>query len=117
MLHLQNRTGRWHGSVPEILRLIDDLGADNLRFALNTSCADVKDSLKQAGDRLGLVLASAPGKLVPEMQRPVWEGQVDVTALRALKAPVVLEGEHIGPDDVFLDVQVVWGAPTHNHQP
>ena len=117
ILHLQNRTGRWHGSVPEVLRLIDELGADNLRFALNTSCADVKDSLKQAGDRLGMVLVSAPDRLVPEIQRPVRNSGVDLSALRTLKVPVVLDGEYAGPDDVFKDVTAVWGPPAKGLQP
>ena len=116
MLHLQNRTGRWHGSVPEVLRLIDELGADNLRFALNTACADVKDSLKQAGDRLGMVLVSAPDRLVPEIQRPVWQGHVDLTFLKTLQVPVILDGDHAGSDDVFKDVTAVWGPPTNNSQ-
>ena len=116
-LHLQNRAGRWHGSVPEILRLIDELGADNLRFALNTSCADVKDSLPIAGDRLGMILASAPGKSAPEMQRPVSEGGVNCTAFKSVWAPVVLDGEYAGPDDVFKDVTAVWEPPAKGLQP
>ena len=103
--------------MPEVLRLIDELGADNLRFALNTSCADVKDSLKQAGDRLGMVLVSAPDRLMPEIQRPVRNSGVDLSALRALKAPVVLDGEYAGPDDVFKDVTAVWGPPAKGLQP
>jgi len=116
-LHLQNRAGRWHGSVPEILRLIDELGADNLRFALNTSCADVKDSLARAGDRLGMILASAPGKSAPEMQRPVSEGGVNCTAFKSVRVPVVLDGECAGPDEVFKDVTAVWGPPAKGLQP
>lgn len=116
-LHLQNRTGRWHGSVPEILRLIGELGADNLRFALNTSCAEVRDALKQAGDRLGLVLASAPDPVTPEIQRPVRNSAVDLSALRTLKAPVVLDGGYAGPDAVFNDVRVVWGPPATSSTP
>jgi hypothetical protein len=103
--------------VPEALHLIEGLGADNLRIALNTSCADVKDSLKQAGDRLGMVLVSAPDRLVPEMQRPVRDSGVDLSALRTLKVPVVLNGEYAGPDDVFKDVTAVWGPPAKGLQP
>jgi hypothetical protein len=117
MLHLQNRPGRWQGGVPEVLRLIDELGADNLRFALNTSCADVKDSLKQAGDRLGVVFVSAPDRLVPEIQRPVKSSGVDLSALRTLKVPVVLDGEYAGPDDVYKDLTAVWGAAAKGLQP
>jgi hypothetical protein len=110
-LHLQNRTGRWHGSVPEILRLVDNLGADNVRFALNTSGADLSDSLKQAGNRLGLVLLSTPDPYTPEIQRPVFNRGLDLRALRELPTPVALDGEYAGPDDVFLDVRCVWGTP------
>lgn len=116
-LHLQNRTGRWRGSVPEILRLIDELDADNLRFALNTSCAEVTDSLTQAGDRLGMVLVSAPDRQVPEMQRPVWNRGVDLSALSALTVPVVLDAEYAGPDEVFQDVTAVWGSPAKGIKP
>lgn len=111
ILHLQNRAGRWHGSVTEVLRLIDELGADNLRFACNISRADVKDSLKQAGDRLGMVLVSAPDRSVPEIQQPVSMRGLDLGVLRTLKVPVVLDGEYAGPDDVFKDVTAVWGPP------
>ncbi|MBN2129352.1 MAG: TIM barrel protein [Sedimentisphaerales bacterium] len=117
MLHLQNRTGRWHSSVPEIVRLIDELASDNLRFALNTACADVENSLKQAGDRLGMVLISAPDRLVPETQRPVGNSGVDLSAVRTLQVPVVLDGEYAGPDDVFKDVTAVWGPPAKGLKP
>ena len=116
-LHLQNRAGRWRGSVPEILRLIDKAGADNLRFALNTACADVRHALAQAGDRLGLVLASAPGRALPEMQRPFSEGGVDLAVLEKVPVPVVLDGEHAGPDDVFRDVKALWGVSNNSRQP
>ena len=112
-LYLQNRAGRWRGSVPEILQLIDDVGADNLRFALNTACADVRDALTQAGDRLGMVLAAAPSKVLPEMQRPVSEGGVDLSALKTLNLPVVLDGEYAGPDDVLRDVKALWDTPNN----
>jgi hypothetical protein len=108
-LYLQNRPSRWRGSVPEVLRLIDELGVDNLRFALNTSTADLRDSVRQAGDRLGLVLASAPGPSGTEMQRPLAQGVVDVSALQALKIPVVLDADYAGPDEVFRDAMAVWG--------
>jgi hypothetical protein len=116
-LDLQNRTGRWRGSVPEILRLIDELGADNLRFALNTSCAEVTDSLKQAGERLGLVLVSAPDRRLPEIQQPAGSSGMDLSALRALTVPVVLDGDYAGPDEVFKEVTAVWGPPGIGHQP
>jgi sugar phosphate isomerase/epimerase len=116
-LYLQNRPGRWRGSVPEVLRLIDDLGADNLLFALNTSLADIREASTQAGNRLGMVLASAPGKSVGEMQRPVSEGGLDLAALEKVQVPVVLDGAHAGPDDVFRDEQALWGPRATGHKP
>jgi hypothetical protein len=41
------------------------------------------------------------------MQRPVSEGEVDLTALTKLQVPVALDGEPAGPDDVFRDVRTV----------
>ena len=48
---------------------------------------------------------------LPEMQRPVAEGGVGLTALRILRVPVVLDAEYAGPDDVFRDVKALWGYP------
>jgi hypothetical protein len=108
-LHLQNRTDRWRGSPTEILRLIDDVRADNLRFALNTSRVNVSDTIARAGKRLSMVLVNAPGKTVPEAQGPVANGGVDLAALKTLHVPVVLDAEYAGPDELFRDVQAVWG--------
>ena len=118
-LHLQNRMGRWHSSVSETLRLIEAVGADNLRFALNTACADVKEALEQSGTRLSMILISAPGtsiSTIPEMQRPVSGGKADLGVLKILKAPIVLDAEYAGPDDIFRDVQILWGARNLRHQ-
>jgi hypothetical protein len=116
-LYLQNRADRQRGSVSEVLSLINEVGADNLRFALNTSRINVKDAISQAGDRLGIVLASAPGKTVPESQAPVSDGGVDLAALKTLQVPVVLDAVYSGADDVFRDVKAVWGDAAPAAQP
>lgn len=91
-----------------VLRIIEEVRADNLRFALNTACTDLRDALDRAGYRLGMVLASAPGAGFAEIQRPVSAGGVDLSALRTVQVLMVLDGEHCGPDDVFRDVAAVW---------
>jgi sugar phosphate isomerase/epimerase len=113
-LYLQNRADRQRGSVPEVLALISEVGADNLRFALNTSRINIREAISQAGDRLGLVLASAPGPTVPSAQAPLSDGGVDLGALKGLQVPVVLDAVYTQPDEVFRDVKALWGneAPT-----
>jgi hypothetical protein len=108
-LYLENRTDRQRGGVPEVLALINEVGADNLRFALNTSRTNVKAAIAQAGDRLGIVLACAPGKTVPSAQAPVSDGGVDLAALKALQVPVILDAVYGGSDEVFRDVKALWG--------
>ena len=49
------------------------------------------------------------------MQRPVWQGQLDLTVLKTLQVPVILDGEHAGPDDVFRDVTALWEVPANSY--
>jgi len=60
---------------------------------------------------------SAPSKFVGEMQRPVSEGGLDLAALEKVQVPVVLDGAHAGPDDVFRDEQALWGPRATGHKP
>ena len=49
------------------------------------------------------------------MQLPAPDGGVDLTALKTLQVPVILDGEHAGPDDVFRDVTALWEVPTNSY--
>lgn len=50
------------------------------------------------------------------MQRPVWNSGAELSALRALKMPVVLDAEYAAPNDVFKDVTAVWATPINNSE-
>ena len=41
---------------------------------------------------------------------------VDLTALKTLQVPMILDGDQAAPDDVFKDVTAVCGPPTNNSQ-
>jgi hypothetical protein len=96
--------------VPDILRIIDATQADNLKFALNTA-ANVPDAIALAGNRLGMVLVSAPSQNIPLTQGPIANGDVNINALKNLKVPVVLDAEYASPDEEFRDEQILWGEP------
>jgi len=110
-LLMENWPGRWRGNVPDILRIIDETKADNLKFALNTATASVPDAIGLAGNRLGLVLVSAPFKNIPLTQGPVANGDVNIKALKAVQVPLVLDADYASPDEEFKDVQALWGDP------
>jgi hypothetical protein len=111
-LLMENRPGRWRGDVPDILHIIDATRADNLKFALNTTdAANVPDAIMLAGNRLGMVLVSAPSQNIPLTQGPIAEGGVNINALKNLKVPVVLDAEYASPDEEFRDEQILWGEP------
>ncbi len=109
-LFLENRSGRWRGKVPDILRIIEATKADNLKFALNTDTADVPGAIALAGNRLGLVLVSAPFRNIALSQGPVSNRGVDIQALQSVKVPLVLAADYAGPDEEFQDVQALWGG-------
>jgi hypothetical protein len=111
-LLMENRPGRWRSDVPDILRIIDATRADNLKFALNTAdAANVPDAIALAGNRLGMVLVSAPSQNIPLTQGPIANGDVNINALKNLKVPVVLDAEYASPDEEFRDEQILWGEP------
>ena len=97
--------------MPDILRIIEATKADNLKFALNTATADVPGAIALAGNRLGLVLVSTPFQNIALSQGPVSNRGVDIQALQSVKVPLVLAADYANPDEVFRDVQALWGGP------
>jgi len=71
----------------------------------------VPDAIGLAGNRLGLVLVSAPFKNIPLTQGPVANGDVNIKALKAVQVPLVLDADYASPDEEFKDVQALWGDP------
>lgn len=111
-LLIENRPGRWRGDVPDILRIIDETKADNLKFALNTAtAANVPNAIAQAGSRLAMILVSAPAKNIPLTQGPVADSGVNLKTLNTVKVPVVLDANYASPDAEFRDVEILWGEP------
>jgi hypothetical protein len=116
-LYLENRPGRWRGGVPDILRMIGETKEENLKFALNTFGGNVKESIASAGSLLGMVLVSAPSPNASDAQGPVSEGHTDLASFRELKdlkIPIILDAEYANQDEVFRDVQALWGSQPEN---
>ena len=121
-LHLQNRPDTWHPTAKEMLAFIAKVAASlepavaaRLRYALNTSHAaisgePVADIIAAAGDRLGLVLLSAPGKDVAgqlhDAHRPLADTATNTAAFAALKFTLVLDADYRSWDEVYADVRL-----------
>ena len=109
-LYLENRPGWWHGSVPEIIQTINEAKSDNLKFALNTFATDPRAAIALSGNNLGMVLVSAPLPDIPDSQGPISKSHPDLSALKSLKVPLILDGEYTNPDDVFRDTEELWSG-------
>lgn len=107
-LYLENRQGRWRGSVEDVLKIIDDAHVENLKFALNTFGTNPKEAIAVSGDKLGMVLVSTPLPSAPDSQGPISVANPDLSALRTLKVPIVLDAEYANPDEVFRDAEELW---------
>ena len=95
-------------SAHEALRLIEEIGAENLFIALNTSVdKDLKTTLSVVGTKLGLVLLSAPGTETPEMQLPLHYSGIDLQALQSLHVPLILDADYRNFDEIYLDVKAL----------
>ncbi len=140
MLHIQHHPHKWHGradamlafaaggrDVPRPLRGRDGgpqglatARAGNLRFALNTSHVamlgeDLGQALAAAGDRLGLVLISAPRRdlfgQVYDAHAPVSQAGLELAALQAYPdVPQVLDAYYASQDEEYADCCEVWGS-------
>lgn len=116
-LCLQNRPDCWRSTLPETLRLIDDLQQENLHFALNTFGLDPRDAIARAGSRLAFVLASAPGKTIPAAQGPLSDGTTDLIPLKKLHVPLVLDADYPTPNDLFRDLKALSPNPDPTQPP
>ena len=122
-LHLQNHPHKWRGTGGETLDFIgkvadslEPLQAKHLRFALNTCHAglegeSVADAIASAGDRLGMVLLSAPARDLLgqsyDAHRPVKDSGLDVAFLKDLACMEVFDADYQTWDEVYEDVRFV----------
>ena len=115
-LHLQHHPIKWHGTAEQTLAFIDEIDADNLRFALNTGhtmmCGEsIEQVIELAGARLGIVLVSAPvtddlGQTY-DMHAPVAGSGLDLSALTSSGVPIVFDADYQSWDEVYRDVRLL----------
>jgi hypothetical protein len=106
-VHLQNLAShRWGGSSQEVLALIEEVGAENLHFALNTADdPTISPTIQKAGARLGMILLSAPGQLTQEMQVPLSRTNIFLKGLESIDKPLVLDAVYADQHEVYLDIK------------
>jgi hypothetical protein len=119
-LHLQHHPHKWRGRAEEMLAFVGQVGAPNLRFALNTGhCRmlgeDLADTLARAGDRLGMILISAPRRdrfgQVYDAHAPAHDAGLDLAPLRARpQVPQALDAIYPTQDDEYLDCLAAWAG-------
>ena len=106
-VHLQNLAShRWGGSSQEVPALIEETGAENLHFALNTADdPTISTAIQKAGTRLGMVLLSAPGQPTREMQVPLSRTDMSLKGLESIDKPLVLDASYADQHEVYLDIK------------
>ena len=114
-LHLQTHPHKWHPRTRDMLAFIDQVNAENLRFALNVGHAamageDLAECISLAGRRLGLVLISAPkvdafGQTY-DAHLPIHAAPLDLLPLTALhgRVPMVLDADYASWDETYRDL-------------
>jgi len=117
-VHLQHHPAKWHGHADQMLAFIAEVGAPNLRFALNTGHVamageQLDDVVALTGERLGLVLLSAPSVdlfgQTYDAHAPLHAGGLDLSALAGLMAvPQVLDAHYRTVDEEYLDCLTAW---------
>jgi hypothetical protein len=115
-LYLESHPHKWHAKTEDMLCFIDKVNASNLRFALNAAHAvmmgeKVAKLIAAAGDRLGLVLLSAPrvdafGQQY-DAHLPIHTADWDPAPLKALNVPLVLDADYRSWDDTYRDIKGV----------
>lgn len=113
-LYLQSHPHKWFAKASEMLAFIEKIDAPNLRFAVNTAHLmmigeKLQDAIAAAGDRLGLVLLSAPytdafGQHY-DAHLPIHGADPDLSPLKARTVPVVLDADYSAWDDVYHDLR------------
>jgi hypothetical protein len=116
-LYLQSHPHRWQPRAQQTLDFIREVGASNLRLALNTGhlalAGDtLEEALAQAGDLLGMVLLSAPAWDIfdhgYDAHFPLQGSGLDLSALRAHPGLThVLDACCRNQDEEYLDCLVV----------
>ena len=106
----------WHGTAEKILVFIENIGDDNLRFALNTGHAmmcgeSIEHILELAGTRLGIILVSAPvtdnlGQTY-DMHAPIAASGPAVSRVTSSEVPIVFDADYTTWDDVYQDVRFI----------
>ena len=130
-VHLQYQRNRWWGfrwwngpflgAADQTLAFLDEVSEPNLRLAIDTGHAawngeSLPDTVRSAGDGLGMVLYSAPRRdmfgQVYDAHAPVAESGLDLSAVTALTGiPQVLDGCYQDQDAEYRDWRAVWQSP------
>jgi sugar phosphate isomerase/epimerase len=133
-VHLQYQRNRWwgfrwwngpfEGAADLTLAFLDKVQAPNLRLALDVGHAtwngeSLSDVVKMAGDRLGMVLYSAPRRdlfgQVYDAHLPVSESGLDLSAVNGLSGLIqILDGIYSDPDAEYRDCRTVWSRTPTN---
>jgi len=128
-IHLQYQRNRWWGfrwwngpflgAAERTLAFLDKIPATNLRLAIDVGHSawngqTLAEVAKAAGDRIGVVLYSAPSKdifgQVYDAHAPVANSGVDLSAVSTLTdVPQVLDGCYPDQNAEYADCRAVWG--------
>ena len=100
-VHFKHRITGWTPDVASTLSFISSVGADNLKFALNTADnpANVGQLLSQAGGQLGLILVEPTATNT---------GATDFSAIRNQNAIEILDASYDSWDNVYQDLCAAW---------
>ncbi len=115
-LYIQSHPHKWYRKTSEMVEFIRKLNEDNLRLALNTAHLAMtderlQDAIKLAGDHLGLVLLSASttdafGQSY-DAHVPIHQSTLDLSPLKKLNVPKVLDAEYRSWDEIYQDLQKI----------
>ncbi len=123
-LNLEHHPVKWHGTAEAMLGFVGEVGATNLRYALNTGHAtmygqtlvEAVESVRAATASLGCVLVNASAADAfgqsYDAHKPVVDSGLDLSPLRGLaeEALVIFDARYTGWDDIYGDVRAVSAA-------
>ena len=133
-LLLQHHPAKWHGNVADTLRFIEDVGADNLRFALSTAHVAlggelgesawpefVASRMGRSSLDIGALLISAPATDVLgqsyDAHAPLVGSGLDtkgiaevVRDLAGRGVPIILDADYPDWAAAYRDARAVWPA-------
>jgi hypothetical protein len=112
-IYLQAHPHKWYSSTKDMIEFIEKVGAENLRFALNTGHAMMAgetpaESVSIAGNLLGMVLFSVPkadsfGQKY-DAHLPIHTAQIDLAPLKDVKGIKVLDAGYLSWDETYQDI-------------